>query len=92
MFAFDLPEVALIFEEYFRAAGVADRVAFVPGSFFDQELPRAAVVLMGHILHDWDLLTKKMLIRKAFDQSGRAVRSSSTRPSSTTIDRRMPLA
>ena len=22
---------------------------------------------MGHILHDWDLATKKMLIRKAFD-------------------------
>ena len=66
-FAFDLPEVAPIFEEYSRAAGVADRVAFVPGSFFDQELPRADVVLMGHILHDWDLPTKKMLIRKAFD-------------------------
>jgi len=25
------------------------------------------VVLMGHILHDWDLPTKKMLIKKAFD-------------------------
>jgi len=24
-------------------------------------------VLMGHILHDWDLPTKKMLIKKAFD-------------------------
>ena len=22
---------------------------------------------MGHILHDWDLPTKKMLIKKAFD-------------------------
>jgi hypothetical protein len=35
--------------------------------FFQQELPKADVVLMGHILHDWDLPTKKMLIRKAYD-------------------------
>jgi precorrin-6B methylase 2 len=66
-FGFDLPEVAPVFEEYCQAAGVADRVSFVPGSFFDQEIPKADVVLMGHILHDWDLPTKKMLIRKAFE-------------------------
>jgi precorrin-6B methylase 2 len=64
---FDLPEVAPLFEEYSMAAGVADRVSFVPGSFFDHDLPKADVVLMGHILHDWDLPTKKMLIRKAFE-------------------------
>ena len=66
-FGFDLPEVAPIFEEYVARVGVADRVAFVAGSFFDDDLPKADVVLMGHILHDWDLATKKMLIRKAFD-------------------------
>jgi precorrin-6B methylase 2 len=64
---FDLPEVAPVFEEYVQATGVADRVSFVPGSFFDHDLPRADVVMMGHILHDWDLPTKKMLIRKAFE-------------------------
>jgi hypothetical protein len=64
---FDLPEVGPIFEEYVAAAGVEDRVKFVAGSFFDQPLPRADVVLMGHILHDWDLPTKKMLIKKAFE-------------------------
>lgn len=63
---FDLPEVAPIFEEYSAALGVTDRVSFVPGSFFDQDLPAADVVMMGHILHDWDLPTKKMLIQKAF--------------------------
>ena len=31
------------------------------------DLPKADVVMMGHILHDWDLPTKKMLIRKAYD-------------------------
>ncbi|WP_448571396.1 methyltransferase [Trichothermofontia sp.] len=65
-FGFDLPEVAPIFEEYIATLGVGDRVTFIPGDFFQQELPQADVVLMGHILHDWDLPTKKMLIAKAF--------------------------
>ncbi|HEY2432821.1 MAG TPA: methyltransferase [Vicinamibacterales bacterium] len=63
---FDLPQVGPIFEEYVKAAGVADRLSFVPGSFFDNPLPEADVVMMGHILHDWDLPTKKMLIAKAY--------------------------
>jgi hypothetical protein len=46
---------------------VAERLKFVPGDFFKDDLPKADVVLMGHILHDWDLPTKKMLIAKAFD-------------------------
>ena len=36
-----------------------------PGSFFDQPLPTADAIMMGHILHDWDLETKRMLVRKA---------------------------
>ena len=64
---FDLAEVAPIFEEYVTAVGVADRLRFVPGNFFEEALPQADVVLMGHILHDWDLPTKKMLVQKAFD-------------------------
>jgi len=64
---FDLPSVAPVFEEYVAALGVADRVAFQAGDFFANDLPKADVVLMGHILHDWDLATKRMLIRKAFD-------------------------
>ena len=64
---FDLPGVRPIFEDYMRAVGVADRVRFASGSFFDQELPKADVLLMGHILHDWDLPTKRMLIGKAYD-------------------------
>jgi hypothetical protein len=66
-FGFDLPEVEPIFAEYIKGLGLASRVTFVPGSFFEQDLPKADVVLMGHILHDWDLPTKKMLVKKAFD-------------------------
>jgi len=64
---FDLPEVAPIFNAYAARVGVADRVRFVAGNFFNDPLPKVDVVMMGHILHDWDLPTKKMLIAKAFD-------------------------
>ena len=64
---FDLPEVAPVFEEYVEKNGLTERVKFSPGSFFEHPLPKADVVMMGHILHDWDLETKRMLIRKAFE-------------------------
>lgn len=64
---FDLPQVAPIFKDYIAANGLDSRVKFQVGSFFDSPLPRADVVMMGHILHDWDLDTKKMLVRKAYD-------------------------
>jgi SAM-dependent methyltransferase len=64
---FDLPEVAPIFEDYVAENGMASRVRFQPGSFFDDPLPRADVVAMGHVLHDWNLEQKKLLIRKAYD-------------------------
>lgn len=63
---FDLPEVAPIFEEYAAVVGVAGRVRFQPGDFFKDALPAVDVILMGHILHDWDLPTKQMLIQKAY--------------------------
>jgi O-methyltransferase domain/Dimerisation domain len=64
---FDLPAVGPCFEEYVKANGLSDRVKFLPGSFFEQPLPKADVVMMGHVLHDWDLETKLMLIRKAWE-------------------------
>ena len=64
---FDLPEVAPVFEEYAAANGVAERVSFQPGDFFTGELPKVDVITMGHILHDWDLKDKKMLLKKAYE-------------------------
>ncbi len=40
-------------------------MTFEGGDFFTGELPAADVLLFGHILHDWDLETKRMLLRKA---------------------------
>jgi hypothetical protein len=64
---FDLPEVGPIFEEYVEVNGISGRVKFSPGSFMEQALPKADVVMMGHILHDWGLETKRMLVRKAYE-------------------------
>ncbi len=64
---FDLPEVAPIFEEYVEANGLSERVEFVGGSFFEQPLPKADVVLYGHILHDWNLDQKKHLLKAAWE-------------------------
>ncbi len=64
---FDLPVVAPIFEDHVSSHNLNDRVRFVPGDFFDHPLPRADALMMGHILHDWNLDEKKLLIRKAYE-------------------------
>jgi O-methyltransferase domain/Dimerisation domain len=64
---FDLPEVGPIFEDYVADNKLSSRVEFRPGSFFDSPIPNADVVMMGHILHDWNLDEKKRLVRKAYE-------------------------
>jgi hypothetical protein len=64
---FDLPEVAPIFEEYAAENGASNRLRFEPGDFSKDSLPKVDVLTMGHVLHDWGLETKQMLIGKAFD-------------------------
>ena len=64
---FDLPVVQPIFDDYIAKHRLADRLKFIAGDFFKEPLPKADVLIMGHILHDWNLEEKKMLLRKAFD-------------------------
>ncbi len=64
---FDLPPIEPIFGAYVARHGLADRLSFCGGNFFDDPLPSADVLVMGHILHDWDLDQKRMLLRKAYD-------------------------
>jgi hypothetical protein len=64
---FDLAEVAPTFEDYVAANSLSARVKFKAGSFFEQDLPKVDVVMMGHILHDWNLEQKKILIRKSLE-------------------------
>ena len=63
---FDLPAVRTHFESYVRAQGLHSRLRFHAGDFFRDALPQADVLIMGHILHDWDLPEKKLLLRKAW--------------------------
>jgi hypothetical protein len=64
---FDLPAVGPVFERYVSRHGLSDRLRFYAGDFFSDKLPTADVLVMGHILHDWDLDEKRMLLKKAFD-------------------------
>ncbi|GLQ90780.1 methyltransferase [Dyella flagellata] len=61
---FDLPMVAPVFEDYVASYGLEDRLRFYPGDFFNDPCPTADVLIMGHILHDWDLEQKKALLAK----------------------------
>jgi hypothetical protein len=62
---YDLPEVKPVFEEFIAQHGMQERVKFLSGNFFTDSLPTADVLIMGHILHDWDLSQKRMLLEKA---------------------------
>jgi hypothetical protein len=62
---YDLPEVKPVFEEFIAQHGMQERVKFLSGNFFTDPLPAADVLIMGHILHDWDLAEKRMLLEKA---------------------------
>lgn len=65
--SFDLPQVEPVARKWIERAGLSDRVAMASGDFFQQPLPRADVISMGMILHDWNLENKKHLVRLAFE-------------------------
>jgi precorrin-6B methylase 2 len=65
--SFDLPKVMPIATRRIQQAGLTDRVTAAGGDFFADPLPKADVITMGMILHDWNLEKKKVLIRKAYD-------------------------
>ena len=63
---FDLPPVQPFFEERVAQFGLGERLRYVAGDFFRDPLPEAQVVIMGHVLHNWSLEQKKILIARAF--------------------------
>jgi hypothetical protein len=64
---FDLPQVRPMFDRHVRQHQQHDRLTFRPGNFLADALPQADVLVMGRILHNWDLRTKRMLLRKAYE-------------------------
>ena len=65
--SFDLPPVEPVAKKYITAAGLTDRIRIASGNFFQDPLPKADVITMGMILHDWNLEKKMQLIRAAYD-------------------------
>lgn len=65
--SFDLPAVLPIAWDSIKDSGLSDRVTALSGNFFEDDFPRANVITMGNILHDWNLENKKLLIKKAYD-------------------------
>jgi O-methyltransferase domain len=65
--SWDLPVVEPIARRAIAEAGLEQRVTAVSGDFFSDPLPKADVITMGMILHDWNLAHKRMLIGKVHD-------------------------
>jgi predicted O-methyltransferase YrrM len=65
--SFDLPVVTAIAEKTVTAAGLSERIICTPGDCFADPIPRADVITMGMVLHDWNLEKKMHLIRSAYE-------------------------
>ena len=62
---FDLPEVEPYLRKNGQRFGVADRLSFVAGDFFADELPEGDRISFGYVLSDWTDETCLSLLRKA---------------------------
>ncbi|MEO6759996.1 MAG: methyltransferase [Saprospiraceae bacterium] len=65
--SFDLPPVEPIAQRHIAAAGLSARINTAAGDFFNDPLPKADLITMGMILHDWNLEKKMHLIKAAYD-------------------------
>jgi precorrin-6B methylase 2 len=65
--SFDLPAVTPITTKNIHDMGLEDKVKTQSGDFFKDEFPKADVITMGNILHDWGTEDKKILIQKAYN-------------------------
>jgi hypothetical protein len=63
---FDLPPLGPIFDEYVASFGLQDRLRFQGGDFLTDPLPGADVLVMGHVLHNWSVDERRMLLAKAY--------------------------
>ena len=63
----DLPAVVPIAQKTISAHGLSDRITASSVDIFSEPLPKADVITMGMILHDWNLEKKMQLIQSAYD-------------------------
>ncbi len=65
--SWDLPAVEPIATQTIQRFQLSERVKAASGDFFTDPFPRADVITMGNILHDWDQEKKLMLMKKAYE-------------------------
>lgn len=65
--SFDLPHVKPVALENITHYHLSDRIKTTDGDFFNDAFPKADIITMGNILHDWSEERKLILIKKAYD-------------------------
>ena len=63
----DLPEVTPVANKNITQMNLHDRVHALTCDFFKDDFPKADVITMGNVLHDWGIKDKKLLIKKAYE-------------------------
>lgn len=64
---FDRLEVLKVATEFRDAAGMQTRMHLHPGDMFHDPLPRADVILLSNVLHDWDIPECRQLIARCVE-------------------------
>lgn len=64
---FDLPAVRESFEANVAEHSLGERLRFHGGDFFVDPVPSADVIILGHVLHDWDQSRRDLLISRVYD-------------------------
>ena len=63
----DLAPVEPIALENINHFALSEKVKTINADFFKDNLPKADVIVMGNILHDWDEKQKLLLMKKAYE-------------------------
>jgi precorrin-6B methylase 2 len=63
---FDLPPIGPIFNTSVAGFGLGERLSFTAGDFMTDPLPQADVLVIGHVLHGFELAERNMILRKAY--------------------------
>ncbi|MES2778143.1 MAG: methyltransferase [Bacteroidota bacterium] len=65
--SFDLAPVEPIAKEIIEKFGFSNKIKTAAGDFFTDNFPKADIITMGMILHDWSEEKKMELVKKAYD-------------------------
>jgi hypothetical protein len=63
---FDLAPLRAPAERLAEQRGLTGRLGFAAGSFFDDPIPSADALVIGHVLHDWAPHERQQIVEKAF--------------------------